>query len=183
MRCDVIPRFAVLLAAAAALAAPAFAQIADSDAPIQVEASKQGIYNRSEGLFYYEENVKVVQGGNQLTSDKLTVYCNRPGGTRTQDDACDPISRIVAEGDVIFTTPQESIRGDRAEYDYGADTITITGKVILSRGREGLVSGTKVVYQVEPGLVTVTSEPNKPVFSIFTPQKKTEQAPAPARPN
>ena len=48
------------------------------------------------------------------------------------------------------------IRGDRAEYDYPTDTITVTGMVIMARGKEGVVRGNKVVYQVGPGLVTVT---------------------------
>jgi lipopolysaccharide export system protein LptA len=180
-----------LAAAALAGGSTAVAQIADSNAPVQVTSTKDAVYSRAEGVFTYTENVKVVQGGSQLTSDKLTVYCNRTAGQAAKpEDTCDPISRIVAEGDVIYTTPRESIRGDRGEYDYTNDTITITGKVILSRGREGLVSGTKVVYQVGTGLVTITSDQSKPVFSIFTPQKKADQpaapgtpAPAPSRPN
>lgn len=176
-------RFSSLLATfalAAAAHGAASAQIAASDEPIQITSTKDAVYSRSEGVFTFSENVRVIQGTSQLTSDALTVHCAKstaPAG----EEGCDPIERIVAEGDVIYTTAAEKIRGDRAEYNYAADVITITGVVIMSRGAEGVVRGSKVVYDVGKGTVSVTSE-NEPVFSIFTPQRR-DPAPAPVDAN
>jgi lipopolysaccharide export system protein LptA len=101
---------------------------------------------------------------------------------------------MIAEGNVLYVAPDIKIRGDRAEYDYAADTITITGDVISSRGDEGVVRGTKIVYSVGEGRVKVTAG-DKRVYAIITPKKKdpaTQPAPAgqpapatpaPARPN
>lgn len=179
----------LILAAATALAAsvfacaPASAQINSCDAPIEVSSLKDLVYSRAEGTFSYSDNVRVIQCGSQITTDKLTIYCDRPAGKPSSGapDACDPISRIVADGKVIYATPNEKIRGDHAEYDYGADTITITGDVIMARGDEGVVRGTKVVYQVGKGLVTITSD-DKRVFSIFNTRKPAGQTPAAATP-
>lgn len=160
------------------LSAPAaMAQIADSDQPIQVTATKQAVWSRTDATYTYEENVKVVQGGSQLTSDKLVVYCNKTAvqnakGKPDEQQSCDPIGRIIADGNILYTTPNESIRGDRAEYDYPTDTITVTGKVTMSSGKQGLVRATKVVYEVSKGMVTITSDADKPVFSVFTPDRK-----------
>lgn len=153
----------------------ASAQIANSNDPIQVTSTRDAVYSRSEGIFTYTENVRVVQGGSRLASDTLRVYCSQDQAARAEE-SCDPISRIVAEGQVVFTTPNEKIRGDRAEYNFAADTITITGVVIMSRGADGVVRGTRVVYDVTRGLVTITSD-NEPVFSIFTPQRRDEATP------
>lgn len=166
------------LAGAAAIA-PAAAQIGASDEPIQITSTKDAVYSRSQGVFTFSENVRVVQGGSQLTSDSLTVYCARTEMPAAAE-SCDPISRIIAEGQVIYTTPNEKIRGDRAEYDYAADVITITGIVILSRGDEGVMRGTKVIYDVGRGTVAVTSD-NEPVFGVFNSQRPDSQRPA-ARP-
>jgi lipopolysaccharide export system protein LptA len=165
--------------AAQAATGPAAAQIASSDEPIQITSTKDAVYSRSQGVFTFSENVRVVQGGSQLTSDSLTVFCARTE-IPAAAESCDPISRIVAEGQVIYTTPNEKIRGDRAEYDYAADVITITGVVILSRGDEGVMRGTKVVYDVSRGTVAVTSD-NEPVFGIFNSQRPDSQQ-AGARP-
>ena len=80
------------------------------------------------------------------------------------------------------------IRGDRAQYDYTTDTITITGDVILSRGNEGVVRGTQVVYRVGEGRTIITAGAKR-VTSIFTPASKRDTAttppattPAPAAP-
>lgn len=169
-------RALALAAAAFALGGAASAQIANSDDPIQVTSTKDAVYSRSEGIFTYTENVRVVQGASQLASHTLRVYC-APRTSPQAEDSCDPISRIVAEGDVVYTTQNEKIRGDRAEYDFAADTITITGTVIMSRGVDGVVRGTRVVYDVSRGLVTITSD-NEPVFSIFTPQRRDDPAPS-----
>jgi lipopolysaccharide export system protein LptA len=81
------------------------------------------------------------------------------------------MEQLIAEGNVYYTAPDVKIRGDRAEYDYPSDTITITGDVILSRGAEGVVRGTKVVYKVGEGRSVITAGTNR-VTSIFTPAKK-----------
>jgi lipopolysaccharide export system protein LptA len=58
--------------------------------------------------------------------------------------------------------------------------VTITGAVILSRGDEGVMRGTKVVYDVGRGTVAVTSD-SEPVFGIFNSQRTDSQRPG-ARP-
>jgi lipopolysaccharide export system protein LptA len=172
-----MPRLIFLAAASVLFAAPAPAQIADGDQDLLVTSTKDMVFSRSAGTAIYEQNVRAVQGGSQLASDKLTVFCTKPANGGPVD-TCDPIQRIVAEGNVIYTTPRERIRGDRAEYDYPSDTITVTGEVTMARGKD-IMRGNKVVYQVSPGVVTVTGEPGRGVMSIFTPERRNQnQTPA-----
>lgn len=174
-----LKRALVPLAAAAgalALLIPAgSAQISNSDDPIEVTA-RQTDYYRDEGKVVYTTNVRAVQGSTQITSNLLTILCvrNPPVNGQPADPACNEIEKIIAEGQVLFTTPNEKIRGTRAEYDYVNEVITITGDVVLSNG-EGVAKGTKLIYSVTDGRATITAG-DQPVVSIFTPKSKSKPA-------
>jgi lipopolysaccharide export system protein LptA len=162
---------------AAGLAAPAVAQISSSDAPIEVTADRMEAL-RPQGQAIYTRNVTAIQGTTRINSDKLTIVCARPeAGREVYNDECREIVQMIAEGNVYYTTPQERIRGDRAEYDYRTDTITVTGDVIMSRGAEGVIRGTRLAYHITEGRATITAG-QQPVQSIFTPAPRDSAPPA-----
>ena len=178
-----------LLAAGAAsavlMASPAMAQIGRGDAPVEVKSSNFE-YLQNEGRGVYTGNVVATQADSRITTDKLTVICtkSKPAAGSQGEATCEAMEQLVAEGNVYYTAPDVKIRGDRAQYDYPSDTITITGDVILSRGTEGVVRGTKVVYKVGEGRSVITAGTNR-VTSIFTPAKKdpASGSPTAASPN
>lgn len=146
---------------------------------------------QTEGRSVYTGNVRATQGDSQLTTDKLTAICSRaapPPGQTAGDQPCEEIRQLVAENNVLFTAPRLQIKGDRAEYDYPTDTITITGDVIMRRDEEAVVRGTKVVYQVAAGLANISAGSGR-VQGILTPQRGSNRpaqptpAQPPARPN
>ncbi len=163
-------------AAAMLLAGPAIAQIGRGDAPVEI-TSKQGEYLQNEGRGVYTGDVVATQGESRITTDKLTVLCSKTKPAAGEEPVCEAMEELIAEGRVFYTAPDVKIRGDRAQYDYTADTITITGDVILSRGNEGVVRGTQVVYKVAEGRTVITAGSNR-VTSIFTPASKRDPAPA-----
>jgi lipopolysaccharide transport protein LptA len=173
-----------LAAGLACLPLPASAQIGQGDAPVEITADNLR-FLQNEGIAIYTGNVVATQADSRVTTIKLTATCSRaapPPGQSIADQPCDELRQMVAEGDVLYTAPDVQILGDRAEYDYPTDTITITGaKVILKRGDEGVVSGTKVVYQVGQGLTTITADEDR-VLSIFSTTKPREGAAPPATP-
>lgn len=165
--------FSLLISGAAAailLAGPAAAQIGRGDAPVEVK-SDQAQYLQNEGRGVYTGNVVATQADSRITTDKLTIICTKGPAAAGEEAACEAMEQLLAEGNVYYTAPDVKIRGDRAQYDYPTDTITITGDVILSRGTEGVVRGTKVVYKVGEGRSVITAGTNR-VTSIFTPAKK-----------
>lgn len=172
------------ITAATGLAAlpAAHAQIGRSDAPIEI-TSERSEYLQKEGRGVYIGNVKAVQSNSVVTTDKLTAVCSR-----AESGDCEEIRVMIAEGNVLYTAPDVKIRGDRAEYDYASDTITITGDVISSRADQGVVRGTKIVYNVGEGRVVITAGSDR-VTSIFNTAKKPAAQPgrpaqpAPSRPN
>lgn len=164
------------VALAAVIVGASMAQISNSDVPVEVTAERVEAL-RSDGRVVYSGNVVVTQGDSRITSDLLTVVCAREPAQagQPQDQSCAEIEQMIAEGNVYYTTAAEKIRGDRAEYDYRNDTITMTGDVIMSRGEEGVIRGTRLVYNVAEGRATVTAGTSS-VLSIFTPVERNEPA-------
>ena len=171
-------------------AGAANAQLGRSDAPIQI-TSKASEYLQREGIGVWTGDVIAVQAEAKMSANKLTLVCTQPGGSGEASQSCDEIKELIAEGNVIYTTPDGNISGDKATYNYGADTITVTGNVISTRGDEGVVRGTEMVYNVGEGRVRITAG-DKRVLSIITPKKRDPAAqpapgaapaqPAPAQP-
>ena len=157
---------AIAFAASVLSASAAWPQIDRSEAPIEI-TSGNFEYFQKEGRGVYIGNVVAVQGDSRLTTDKLTAICKRSAA----QGECEEISVLIAEGNVIYTAPDMTIRGDRGEYDYPSDTITLTGDVISRRGEEGVMKGTKMVYSVAEGRVTLTAQGDR-VTGIFNTTKK-----------
>lgn len=164
------------LAAAVLACGASHAQIGSSDAPIEINAD-EAEYLQNEGRGVWLGNVVAIQAESRITTDKLTMICQKGQATNGEAPACEAIERLVAEGNVYYSAPDVRIKGDRALYDYPSDTITITGDVILSRGADGVVRGKQVVYQVSEGRTVITAG-NDRVTSIFTPAPRSESAPA-----
>ncbi len=165
----------------------AHAQIGGSgDAPVIVKSTTFDFF-QAEGRSVYSGNVVATQGESQLTTDKLTAVCSRaapPPGQTANDQPCEEIRQLIAENNVLYTAPKMKISGDRAEYDYPSDTITITGDVILSRENEAMIRGNKVVYQVSAGLANISAGSGR-VTGILQPQSRNSNQPArpaPAQP-
>ena len=175
-------RYALALAASVAsmtfLAGAANAQIGQSDAPIEI-TSDRSEYLQNEGRGVYLGNVVATQGENKITTDKLTFICSKSAPASGGSAQCDAIEVLIAEGKVFYIAPDVRIRGDRAQYDFPTDTITITGDVILSRGEDGVVRGTNVVYSIGEGRTIITAGKNR-VTSVFNTAKKPADAPATA---
>lgn len=166
------------VAAATLFAGPAAAQIGRGDAPVEI-TSKQGEYLQNQGRGVYTGDVVATQGESRITTDKLTVICSKSVAAAGEEPVCEAMEELIAEGRVYYTAPDVKIRGDRAQYDYPSDTITITGDVILSRGNEGVVRGTQVIYKVSEGRTVITAGTRR-VTSIFTPASKRDTATTPA---
>jgi lipopolysaccharide export system protein LptA len=180
---------ATLAAALVLFSGVAHAQLGGrGDAPIFVESDTLEGFQR-DGRAVYQGNVRATQGDSQLTTDKLTAVCSQTvASSAAAAGACEEIRSLIAENNVLFTAPKLQIKGDRAEYDYPTDTITITGDVIMTRDKDAVIRGKKVVYQVSAGLASISSSGDR-VQAILTPQQSSRPAqpapstPAPARPN
>ena len=138
------------MAAAWTLSAlPAAAQIGDSNAPVDITADSAEVIN-SQCLAIWSGSAEALQGQSRLRAERIKVYSQRRGGT------CGPTQRIEAEGQVFYVTPTQTARGDAAVYDQGADTIVITGNVIIVQGRN-VARGDRLTIRISTRQATMES--------------------------
>jgi len=99
-------------------------------------------------------NVMARQGDINMKSQRMTVFykggSNETGGSAGGAMAARGISRIIAEGEVLFTSPEETAQSARANYDVDGGTITMTQNVVLTRG-QNVLTGNDLVYNLATG--------------------------------
>ena len=171
-----------LLTAAPAMAqtssvmAPSLAGKHDANAPINVSADKfQADSNAKTGT--WSGNVLVVQGDMRMRAN--SVRLNVVGKDNKPD-------KILANGNVVVDSPNSgTVTGDSGVYDVVARTVTMTGKVVLTRQKD-VMRGSQLTVNLETGVATLGAGAKTPgtnsggrVQGIFTPPS----SPTPSTPN
>lgn len=110
----------------------------DANAPIQVSADRfDADLNAKSGV--YSGNVLVAQGDMKLRAD--TVRVNTVAGKP---------NKIFANGNVVFTAPNGTAKGDASVYDVAPRLITMTGRVVLNK-EKNVMRGTVLVVNLVTG--------------------------------
>ena len=199
MRTDsVMKRFAAtailaMLAASAALAqsprprgaAPA-APASDPNAPWDITAESSELFQQQR-LLVAHGNVEAIQNQDRLRSPEVTVYYKeRQGGPKpagAQPGYSDQVDHIEAAGPVYYVTPTETVKGDHAYYDGATQTLTLTGNVILTQGKD-VSTGDKLVSDRRTGHSVLSSNdpgvPARRVRAIIYPNQANQPGAAPA---
>lgn len=125
------------------LSSAAHAQFApDSKAPISGSADSAEYLGN---VTILKGQVDVRQAQTRILADTMKIF-GQSGGT--QAGAFDNVSRIEAEGNFFYITPEQEVSGTRGVYERDIDTFTVTGNVILLQGEENVVTGEKLIYNL-----------------------------------
>lgn len=127
-----------LFALSLLLAPPAIAQTnialdgfsADATAPVEI-ASESLTVNRESGSAVFTGDVVIAQRKLRLSADSVEVIYLEASGD---------ISRLLAEGHVIFVTENDAAQSDQAEYNLTDRRLVMTGNVILTQGASTIAS-------------------------------------------
>ena len=184
----------LLLAAASALSVSAAAQgllpgaqDQSRDQPVQIDAKSLEVHDKSKTATF-SGDVKVVQGYTTMTCKTLVVFYGQELGIAgakpiaasatpagTVPDAQN-IRRIEARGDVTVVSRDQSASGDLGVYDLLAKTITLTGNVVVTQGKN-VIHGQRVIVDTVTGDAHVEASPAAPgtpqgrVRALIIPQK------------
>lgn len=141
---------ATLCLTGALLTSGAYAQTKathDSSAPVDMAGDESEVIT-SQCKTIWRGNVEVLQDTSRLRANIVTVYTKRKptpaGGT---GNGCGDVDRMEADGNVFFVTPEQTVRGDHAVYDYDADTIVVTGDVVAVQGKD-VARGARMTIKV-----------------------------------
>jgi lipopolysaccharide export system protein LptA len=167
---------------AAALAAPAFAEKADRDKPIHLEADRVTIDDARQ-LAIFEGNVMLTQGTMQIRGDRMELRQDREGFRQGTTWGKPAYFRQKREGH------DEYIEGwaERIEYDGRIETLRMFERAQLRRGQDE-VRGNFISYDARTEFFQVTggapraAEPGAPegrVRAVIQPKSREKPAAAP----
>lgn len=152
-------RLILALAVATAIGTPAVAQTERSQArlpqafqglgvssndPIQFEAEQLEV-REQDRMAIFTGGVVVRQNDTVLKTARLTVtYAGQNTGGPQQ------VEKLEASGDVLVTSGPQTASGDTAVFDTKANTIVVTGNVVLTQGAN-VIRGPRLVIDINSG--------------------------------
>ena len=156
--------------------------------PVKIEANLLEVRDKDKTAVF-SGNVIVNQGDTQMRCKELVVHYE--GGAppsrsaKTQAVASQQIRRLVANGGVIVTTKDQRATGNIGIYDARANTMTLSGNVVLVQG-PNLMHGDRLVVDLTSGLsrldaVGKSKAPGR-VHGLFVPGSVKEPLPEPPAP-
>ena len=144
-------------------------QSRDQDLPVQIDAKTLEVHDRSKTATF-AGSVKVVQGDTTMRCKTLVVFygqeigigehkpvVNANAGAGAVPNAQN-IRRIEARGSVTVISRDQNASGDLGVYDLKAKTITLTGNVVVSQGKN-VIHGERVIVDTVTGNAHVEAAP------------------------
>ncbi|MEA2990632.1 MAG: lipopolysaccharide export system protein LptA, partial [Alphaproteobacteria bacterium] len=132
--------------------------------PVQIEAASLEVRDK-EKKATFSGNVKVVQGDTTMQCKSLEVFYEQdaPSASPNTMKAAQPgpggsqqISKLHASGGVKVTQKDQVATGDSGEFDMRANTVTLIGNVVMTKGHD-VVRGQKVTVDLTTGVYKVDS--------------------------
>jgi lipopolysaccharide export system protein LptA len=182
------------LMGASLVASPAAAQTApgsanNSSAPVDISADEQEeITSQCKTIF--RGAVEVLQDKARMRAAVMTVYNRRkapgkassaPGG----NNDCGDVDRVEADGNVFYVTPEQTVRGDHAVYDYATDTVVVTGDVVAVQGQD-VARGDRMTIKTKTNDVKMesnaTGRGKTRVRAVLYPDQNKDKKPAAGKP-
>jgi lipopolysaccharide export system protein LptA len=164
----------------------------NSSAPVDISADEQEVIN-SQCKTIFRGAVEVLQDKARMRAATMTVYNRRktpgkttstptPGPTGGAAD-CGDVDRVEADGNVFYVTPEQTVRGDHAVYDYATDTIVVTGDVVAVQGQD-VARGDRMTIKTKTNDVKMesnaTGRGKTRVRAVLYPDQNKDKKPAAA---
>ena len=157
------------------------------DKPIQIEAAQLEVRDKKKEATF-SGNVKVVQGDTTMSSKSLVVFYDQTpapeqpppqpkkgakaaAGAPMQSASPGPggsssIKRLEARGSVVVTQKDQVVTGDLAVFDTKANSITMSGGVVLTQCKN-VLRGDRLTVDMTTGVSRVESDGTKGVQALF----------------
>ncbi|MBC7769279.1 MAG: OstA family protein [Phycisphaerales bacterium] len=156
---------------AAAVSAPAHAQLSEGGGPVSYSADNLE-YVDAERRLVLTGDVDIVQNDARLRADRITLFFSQStgGAQGGQGLGSGDIQRMIAEGEVYYVRPAQSARGNRAIYEVANDSVTFTGNVVVA-SEENVIRGETLVLQIGTRRTTIRPTPGQRVRGVFVPSQ------------
>src|SRR5262245_14894530 len=157
--------------------------------PVKIQAASLEVRDK-EKVATFSGDVHVVQGDTDMRCKVLVVYyeesATKGSGPKTADPGpagSSQIRRMEARGNVVVTQRDQVATGDRGDFDMRTNTVTLSGKVVVTKGQD-LLRGERLVVNLTDGASRMEGGR---VEALINPksnseQKNSEQKSAPGQP-
>jgi lipopolysaccharide export system protein LptA len=155
---------------------------ANRDKPVNIKAASLEVRDK-EKVATFSGDVHVVQGDTDMRCKTLVVYYEESaatGGTPKTDGpktaqpgpaGSSQIRRMEARGNVVVTQKDQIATGDRGDFDMRSNTVTLSGKVVVTKGQD-VLRGERLVVNLTDG---VSRMEGGRVEGMFNPKSNQEQ--------
>ena len=150
------------------------------DQPVHIEAATLEVRDKDK-VATFSGNVHVQQGDTAMRCKSLLVFYEQEGakrdpapkaGSMTTDapgiGGQQKIKRLEARGNVVVTQKDETATGDLGIFDMATNTVTLTGHVMMTQGKN-VLRGAKLVVDLATGVSRVESGKHGRVQGLFLP--------------
>jgi lipopolysaccharide export system protein LptA len=174
-------RFAAIVVCALVASPAAFAQPSkgppnalqgfsqNRDQPVHIEAATLEVRDKDK-IATFSGNVHVKQGDTDMHCKTLVVFyeqdddAQKGQGKPMQTDTPGPggnqkIKKLEARGDVIVTQKDQTATGQLGIFDMKSNTVTLTGNVVMTQGKN-VLRGDRLVVNLTSGVSRVESARN-----------------------
>jgi lipopolysaccharide export system protein LptA len=136
------------------------------DQPVNIEAATLEVRDKQKEATF-SGNVQVTQGDTAMRCKSLVVfYEGGPGAEKSTLTAAKPgpggeqkIKRLEARGGVVVTQKEQTASGNLGVFDMQTNTVTLTGNVIMTQGKN-VLRGERLVVDLTSGVSRVESGKN-----------------------
>ncbi len=136
------------------------------DEPVHIAAARLEVRDKDK-VATFSGNVHVTQGDTQMRCNRLLVFYEQSDAKPAAGGAlraADPgpggeqaIKRLEAHGSVVVTQKDQTATGKVAVYDMKTATVTLTGGVVMTRGKN-VLRGDKLVVDLNSGVSSVEAD-------------------------
>lgn len=144
--------------------------------PIQIDALSLEVRDKDK-VATFSGNVKVVQGDTTMRAESLVVYYDQDKSDAGKEPAMktaqpgpggnSSIRRLEAKGGVIVSQNDQTVTGKTGIFDMRANTITMTGGVVLTKDKN-VLKGDRLVVDMTTGVSRVESSGGRGVSGLFS---------------
>lgn len=120
-----------------------------SSEPIRIDATEGIEWRREQRVYIARGNARVARGDLAIYADKLSAFYREGAGGKTD------ITRVIAEGNVRLTSPDQTVTGDVATYDIAQGVLVVTGEELRAETRDEVLTARDRFEYWEKQLVLV----------------------------
>jgi len=149
------------------------------DKPVRIQSASLEVRDKDK-VATFSGDVHVVQGDTDMRCKVLVVFYE-DGSVQTGVKAAQPgpggntqIRRMEAKGGVVVTQKDQIATGDRGEFDMRTNTVTLIGKVVVTKGPD-VVKGERLVVNLTNGVSRMESDGGR-VEGLFQSTTQTQNS-------